>query len=187
MRQAKLLGQKILFNKWGKKFCTDTLKMQDGAIIDWSYISGKEGAMIIALDTEKNIILVRQYRYTIKDFTYENCAGGIEEGESKLVTAKRELLEETGYKSENIIPLGNYYDLPNETNHWCHMFLALDCQLVSKPVLDDTEKYSEMSVKILPFMDVYNSLGTDKSFIKSSEHSFGIFLARKFLTSNNSG
>lgn len=182
MRQAKLLNQQVIYNKWGKKFCVDTLEMPDGHQLDWAYSKQNQGGtIVIALDKSKNIILVHQFRYTIQEFTYENCAGGIEDNESPSDTAKRELLEETGYAPNKLIPLGKYFDLPSETNHWSHMFLALDCQFVSKPVLDDIEKYFEMSVKILPFIDIYNSLGTDKSLIKSSEHSFGIFLAHKYL------
>lgn len=186
MRQAKLLKQEVLYSKWGKKFCVDTLEMPDGHQLDWAYTKQNQGGTtVIALDTDKNIILVRQFRYTIQEFTYENCAGGIEDHELPSDAAKRELLEETGYATDKLISLGKYFDLPSETNHWCHMFLALDCQFVSKPVLDDTEKYFELSVEVFPFVNIYNSLGTGKSLIKSSEHSFGIFLAHKYLTNNH--
>lgn len=183
MKQAKLLNQQVLYDKWGKTFCVDTLQMPDGVTFDWAYTKGRGGVIIVALDTDKNIILVRQFRYTIQEFTYENCAGGIEEKEMDINTASRELLEETGYRSEKLISLGTYYDLPSETNHWCHIFLALDCQYVSQPILDkDIEKYFEMSIEIKNFLEVYNSLGTDTSLVRSSEHSFSIFLAHRYLT-----
>lgn len=182
MRNAKLLKQEIIFNKWGKKFIVDTLQMEDGVIGDWAYINGNNGVMVVALTTDKKIILVRQYRYTIKQFTYENCAGGVEKGESDTEAVTREFLEETGYKVGKVVSLGSYYDLPTETTHWCHIFLATDCQFVSPPLFDkDVEKYFEISIETHDFQKVFDDLGTENSLLKSAEHSYGIMLAHRYL------
>lgn len=186
MRQAKLLKQDILYDKWGKKFCVDSLQMTDGFIGEWSYLKGRGGVMIVGITSDKKIILVRQFRYTIQQFTYENCAGGVEKDESEIDAAGREFLEESGYRAGEVISLGRYYDLPTETNHWCHIFLATNCQFISSPLLDnDVEKYFEMSIETHDFLEVYKNLGTQNSLLKSSEHSFGIVLAHKYLSENN--
>jgi ADP-ribose pyrophosphatase len=182
MRHSKLLKQEVLYNRWGKKFVVDTLQMEDGVVSDWSYVTGRNGSMIVALTADKKLILVKQYRYTLKQFTYENCAGGVEVGESDTEAASREFTEETGYKFDKLVSLGRYYDLPTETDHWCHIFLATDCQYVCAPTFDnDVEKYFEMSIEVHDFMEVYNSLGTKDSLLKSTEHSFAVFLAHQYL------
>ena len=52
-------------------------------------------------------------------------------------TAKRELLEETGYESDTFINLGKYYVLPSETNRWVYYYLALD--VVKSPIQVDVD------------------------------------------------
>jgi len=175
-----------LFDKYGKKFVVDNLEMSDGKKDFWAYVSGPAGAIIVALDKDKNLILVRQYRYTRKDFTYENPAGAVDENEDYLDTAKRELLEETGYQSGNFIDLGNYHALTNETNHHSQIYLAVNCKFISTPVLDSyIEKYAEMTSELHPFMEIYNSLGKPDSLIKDSEQIAATFLAYRYLSEHN--
>ena len=182
MRQAKLIKREILFDKYGKKFIVDNLEQLDGKPDFWAYVSSPPGSIIVALDKDKNLILVRQFRYTLKEFTYENPAGAKDENESFLDTAKRELFEETGYQSKDFISLGNYHDLPNETCHKAEIFLALNCQFISKPALDPfSEIYCEMTIELHPFKKIYESLGKKDSLIQSSEHTAAIFLAHKYL------
>lgn len=186
MRQAKLIKRDILFDKYGKKFIVDNLEQLDGKPDFWAYVSAPRGSIIVAIDKDKNLILVHQYRYTLKDFTYENPAGAADSNENLLETAKRELFEETGYKSDQLINLGNYHDLPNETDHQCQIFLALNCQFIQKPALDPfSEIYCEMTTELHPFIDIYNSLGQETSLIKSSEHTAAIFLAHRYLSTHN--
>ncbi|MFA5025896.1 MAG: NUDIX hydrolase [Candidatus Shapirobacteria bacterium] len=186
MRNSKLIKRNILFDKYGKKFIVDDLELSDGTTNFWAYVTSPPGSIIVAVDKDKNIILVRQYRYTLNDFTYECPAGAIDKNESFLETAQRELLEETGYKSDNFINLGVYNDLPNETNHSCQIFLATNCQYISPPTLDPfSEKYYEMTTELHPFLDVFKSLGSKSSLIKSSEHTAAIFLAHRHLFEHN--
>lgn len=186
MKNFKLIKQDILFEKYGKKFIYDHLEHFDGQSDFWAYVSSPTGVIIVALDKDKNIVLVRQYRYTHKVFSYENPAGSADKKDKDfLSTAKRELLEETGYQSDNYIDLGIYDDLPGETDHHCQMFLALNCQYVTPPSLDPSEKYFEMSVELHPFLDIYNSLGKDTSLVKGTEHIAALFLAHKYLSDHN--
>lgn len=186
MRNSKLISREILFDKYGKKFIVDNLEMPDGKKDFWAYVSGPAGSIIVALDKDKNLILVKQYRYTLKDFSYENPAGAADKNETFLDAAKRELLEETGYKSEKYIDLGNYYSLTNETDHHCQIFLALDCQFISTPLLDSyIEKYAELTSELHPFMEIYSSLGRPDSLIKDTGQVAATFLAHRYLSDHN--
>ncbi|HBP51478.1 MAG: NUDIX hydrolase [Candidatus Shapirobacteria bacterium GW2011_GWE1_38_10] len=186
MRNSKLISQEILFNKYHKKFVVDHLKLSDGTKGFWAYVSAPSGTIIVALDKDKNLILVRQYRYTQKGFTYEDPAGAVDENENFLGTAKRELFEESGYRSETFIDLGRYHTLSNETDHRCQIFLATNCEYISAPTLDPyAEKYSEMTTELHPFIEIYNSLGKPDSLIKDTEHVAAIFLTHRYLSENN--
>lgn len=61
---------------------------------------------VVALTTQQEIILVRQYRPAVEKYTLELPSGLVEKGESPIDTARRELLEETGYYAENLELLG---------------------------------------------------------------------------------
>ena len=79
-------------------------RFPDGSIFEpfYSY-SRRDYVVIVAKDTEGKYICVRQFRQGIKRVTTEFPAGGVEkkDGTDYLETAKRELLEETGYESSD--------------------------------------------------------------------------------------
>jgi ADP-ribose pyrophosphatase len=93
--------------------------------IDYTYISFRRpGVRIIAQDDEGGTLLVRQYRHPVGGYTWELPAGGVEEGETALAAAKRELLEESGFTAKAWVTLGKTISLPNVTNFTGLLFLA---------------------------------------------------------------
>jgi ADP-ribose pyrophosphatase len=68
--------------------------------------------------------LLWQYRYPIRDYIYEAPAGTMEEGEDPAETARRELIEETGFAAEKIEPLGFIYTTPGFTDEKIYLFKA---------------------------------------------------------------
>ncbi|MCL1894434.1 MAG: NUDIX hydrolase [Holophagaceae bacterium] len=94
------------------------------------------------------LLVVEQYRHGIDRASLEVPGGVCDSGEDPLSAAKRELLEETGFVSDNWIELGFCSPNPAIQNNRCHFFLALDCVSVRDLVLDPTE---ELRVWALPF------------------------------------
>ncbi len=82
--------------------------------------------------------LVKQFRYPYKEVIYEIPAGKIDSGEKPFQTVKRELKEEVGGYSDNIIDLGVIYPSPGYTNEKIYIYLALDV-VFEKQQLDDGE------------------------------------------------
>lgn len=83
---------------------------------------------VVALSAQKEIIMVRQYRYPIGQISYEIPAGKLEQGEEPLATAQRELEEETGFKAAKWELLTSFYTAPGFANEIIHLYLAQGLQ-----------------------------------------------------------
>jgi ADP-ribose pyrophosphatase len=72
------------------------------------------------------VLLERQYRYAVGDFLWELPAGRVDEGESELAGAKRELREETGYTARNWKRVLLFYSSPGFLDETMALYLARD-------------------------------------------------------------
>jgi ADP-ribose diphosphatase len=70
------------------------------------------------------ILLVRQYRHPVRQFLWELVAGSIEKGESATRAARRELLEESGYKARSLKEILAFYPSPGFLTERMHLVLA---------------------------------------------------------------
>jgi len=84
------------------------------------------GAAIVAIKDNGKILLVTQFRYPIQETIYELPAGKLDKFEDPIICAARELEEETGYKSDNLIKLGEIVSTPGFCDERLHLFLARD-------------------------------------------------------------
>src|ERR1700760_1238310 len=85
--------------------------------------------VVFAVDDTKSkrdplILLERQYRHAAAQYLYEVPAGSLDPGEDPLTGAKRELLEETGYKARHWSKLVRFYASPGFLGEWMQVFLA---------------------------------------------------------------
>ena len=85
-------------------------------------ISHRGIASIVPVLDQRYIILLKQYRYGANKIMLEVPAGTIDEGETPFTCAKRELIEETGYKGSNWKNIGKYYPTPayNSSIAYCY-------------------------------------------------------------------
>ena len=105
-----------------------------------------DAVMILAQDAEKRFILNWEYRQACEKFIL-GCPGGlIDPNESILEAGKRELLEETGYYTDNIIILGSSYPFAGVCSQKIHFLFAACAKPIQKPNLDPTEN---ISVKLM--------------------------------------
>ncbi len=128
-------------------------KFPDGSIFEPYYCySRKNYVVIVASDTDGNYLCVKQFRQGIKEVTTEFPAGGIEHkdnkeyGDSKddssedaLQAAKRELLEETGYESDEWSHLITVPSNATIADNYAYIFRAKNCRRVADQALDETE------------------------------------------------
>ena len=84
------------------------------------------GVCIIPVLANGNLVMVKQYRTPVAQILYEFPAGKMDKGEDPFDTAKRELAEETGYRSENWTKLGGILPCPGYCTEVLEMYIARD-------------------------------------------------------------
>ncbi len=85
-------------------------------------------SVILALDDAGRVLMVRQYRHAAGLTMWELPAGGVDEGETPAVCAKRELIEETGYRAKRWKKLVRYFPSPGMLDEDMHVYLATGLQ-----------------------------------------------------------
>ncbi len=131
----------------------EKVKLPNGNTIDSYYVlEYPDWVNVIAITQEGKFIFERQYRHGLQCTSYELCAGVCEkEDASPLVSAQRELLEETGYGK------GEWHELmvvsPNPGTHTnlTYCYLATGVEKVAEPQLEATE---DIQVEILSLEEV---------------------------------
>ena len=94
--ERKTASQELLKGHFLHAF-RDTVALPDGGTASREYVVHPGAVMVIPLLDDGRVLLERQYRYPVQQVMIEFPAGKIDPGEDRLVCARRELLEETGY------------------------------------------------------------------------------------------
>ena len=156
----------------------DSVDLPNGQHIDDFYaITIRDAAAIVALDDMGNIILKREYRYCYDTELIEVPAGTFELGETDgLAVAKRELLEETGYISDDWHYLGPTVESSSKLTNYMHIYFANHCRKVSGQQLDATE---ELDVLVMPLRKAVDLVMNNEICCNSSAH--GILRVTRLL------
>ena len=83
-------------------------------------------AAILAVTKEKEIVLTREYRHGLGRIAFSLPGGTAREGESPDACARRELIEETGYRAKRWVLLTKYFASPGFLGEWMQIYLARD-------------------------------------------------------------
>ncbi len=92
---------------------------------------------VMAVDEKKRILLVRQYRLPARSFLWELPAGTLDPGEKPLQTARRELVEETGYRARKWTKLAEFYPSPGFLSEKMTIYLATGLTAGEAQPMDD--------------------------------------------------
>jgi 8-oxo-dGTP pyrophosphatase MutT (NUDIX family) len=129
------------------KFRVDKCELPNGNFLNAIVFEFTSWANVLALTKNNEAVLIRQYRHGVRDVMWEIPGGVVEDGEDPIEGVKRELLEETGYTSSTIIPLGRFHPNPAIQTNTMYTYLALDAEKVSGQNLDGAE---DIEVHLVP-------------------------------------
>ena len=126
--------------------------MPDGRLVDPYYVlEYPDWINVLALDEAGRVILTRQYRHGIGSTVLELPSGSVDPSEPPLETARRELLEETGYAFEQIIQTAVLSPNPGNHANRVYSFLATGGKQISKPVFDESEEIETVLMSMEQF------------------------------------
>lgn len=101
----------------------DDVEISDGTKAFREVVKHSGGVVILAVKEDK-ILLVKQFRYPMKQAMFELPAGKLEKDENPFEAAKRELEEETGYRAKNWTDLGYIFTSPGYSNEKLYLYKA---------------------------------------------------------------
>jgi ADP-ribose pyrophosphatase len=132
---------------------------------------------VFSLTDDGKIILVKQHRLGKNIVTHEVPAGAITENEDPLLGAKRELQEETGYTSDNVVLLKKISANPAIQNNNCYFFIALNCKKTDDTNFDPAEELDLVLKDKKEIFDIINS-----GFMDNSLSFLAVMLAKEYLS-----
>ncbi len=127
----EVLNSKIVYKNPWITVREDEVKRSDGENAIFGVVEYGQGVSILAIDEDNKVCLIREYMYAIDSYETMLVSGGVDENETPLVAAKRELLEEIGLQSDKWINLGIAHPLTMVIKSPFNMFLALGCKKVA--------------------------------------------------------
>jgi ADP-ribose pyrophosphatase len=119
----------------------DRLRLDNGREIERDIVSFPDNVTIVPILGDGRIVVTQQYRHTVRSVTWALPAGKIDPGETPLVTAKRELKEETGYLADNLVLLKSLYVSASYATEVAHLVKATGLT-AGKQQLDENERIS---------------------------------------------
>jgi ADP-ribose pyrophosphatase len=170
-KKTQLVSSKVVFK--GKVFSVDRDEViEPGGHRNTREVIRHNGSVVIlAVDESKNpkdpdIILERQYRHAAGQFLLELPAGRVEPGESTLAAAKREMIEETGYRAKKWSLLTKYFASPGFLGEWMQIYLAREIsEGIAQPEEDEKIEVIRMPLSQALALATANKIHDGKTLI----------------------
>jgi ADP-ribose pyrophosphatase len=123
-------------------FRADQVLIPNGHLARREFMTHPGAVGVLAFPSPNKILLVKQYRFPVRQFTYEIPAGKLKVGEKPLSCVSRELEEETGYCARKIKPLVSYWPTAAFSTEVIHLYVAT--HLVATHMHPDDDEFLEL-------------------------------------------
>jgi ADP-ribose pyrophosphatase len=167
-------SEKILFDGF-LTLKEEMIETAHGPIPYYTVHTTPASVMILPFRQDGTIMMVREWRYAVKEFVHSFPGGLVDKEESPLVAAERELLEETGYKGSSYKIVGSCFPLPGLLSQRMWVVMARDVIQVQDPCFEPLES---LTISFL-------TLEAMKHQIRTSLHLDAMALASLSLFSNS--
>jgi len=122
------------------KLFSDTIELPSGHVIDdYTVVSLPDGVVIVATDEQGRLITQFEYKYAIDRTILNLPSGGALKGESILEVAAKELREETGYVSDDLVLVQSLSEYPSKQTHAIHIVRARNARKLEETSHEVTE------------------------------------------------
>jgi ADP-ribose pyrophosphatase len=118
----RTLGRNYLYKSPWCAFRVDDVELPGGARIEYGVLEGGGFAAVVPVTRGADVVLVRQWRQPLDAFTLELPSGGVDADEEPERAARRELVEETGYRAEKLEHLASVHTSTGRSTEVCHLF-----------------------------------------------------------------
>lgn len=118
------IERKMIYEGRVIKVSVDTVVLPNGMRVPLEIVRHPGGAAVVAVDAQRRVCLLRQYRHAAGGYIYELPAGKLEPDEPPENTARRELVEEASVSAAHWTSLGAYFSSPGVFTEVIHLFLA---------------------------------------------------------------
>ncbi len=118
----------------------DRVRWPDGQVRPYTYIQTCGAVWVVPVTADRQIVLIRQFRYVLDDWSWEVPAGGFHDfSGSAIALARRELEEEVGGSSDDWLYVGFFRSGVSLFDEVCHIVLARDVRLDGEPCREPGE------------------------------------------------
>jgi ADP-ribose pyrophosphatase len=166
MKKWEIIESQMAFESGWFNVRKDKVKLPNGKVLDDYYVWLRgDVSLIVPVTANNEFILVRQYKHGIGEIVTEYPAGFIDKRERPEVAARRELLEETGYGSDEVTLIATTCENPTKALGKTLIFLARNAHKMEDQKLDDTE---DIEVFMKPWQEVLEMVRKGEIWITAS-------------------
>jgi 8-oxo-dGTP pyrophosphatase MutT (NUDIX family) len=155
-------------------------------IMDYLVMERRNAVLVFAVTEDDKVIMTEQYRHGIGAVEIGLPAGFLDDIDGgPLACARRELLEETGYTSDDWMPLGDFAVDPNRSQARYHYFLAQRCYPVAEQRLEEAEV--DLALRFVPLADLCDWHGWREQHRPNLPTVTGLVLGLREVNNNDNG
>jgi ADP-ribose pyrophosphatase len=151
----------------------EQVRLPNGQVAELEIAHHPGGAAVVAIDAERRVCLLRQFRHAAGGWLSELPAGKLDGGEPPLECARRELAEEAGVSARRWEKLGEFFSSPGVLTEVIHIFLAQDLA----PVDAAPEDHEVLEATWVPLRDAVDLAASGR--LHDAKSLIGLLWARE--------
>jgi ADP-ribose pyrophosphatase len=182
--EFRVVGSTEIADAGFLKVTRDVVEGPEGESFERHVVHHPGAVVVVPVDADQRVVLVRQYRVAVRRSLLEAPAGKTDvPGEAPDDTARRELVEEVGLRAGTLVKLAECFNSPGFSDELSHIYLATDLSEVSHARVGPEE--AVMTIERVPLADV-DGLLVDGEILHATSV-IGLLLARRYLAGEYDG